>query len=456
VKRAATALVALALAGCASTSPERAFREIATLVKARTGRTLSWNQGGSGDVAVGRALRVLLANPLTVDGAVQVALLSNQDLQATYEGLRVAQADLVQAGLLENPVFGASVLFPVAGAAQQGFSLSIADDFLGLFTLAARKTVASTELEAAEAHVAGAVLRLAFDVESAFFRLQAAEQELAMRRTILESGDAALDIARRQHTAGNMNDLDLANQEALYEQVRTDVVRSEADVVTAHEELARLMGVWGAAARYRVVDKLPELPATEPPLEHLEALAIDRRLDLREAHAEAQARSHALAMTKNYRWLGSAGLGATYEQSPEGFTVVGPEASVELPIFDQKQAAVARLEGQVRAALSHEIALAIDIRSEVREARERLLAARRVVERYAQVIVPLRERVVTLSQQQYDAMLMGIYQLLVAKQSEVNAYREFIEALRDYWMARAELERAIGGVLPTPTPEAKR
>jgi cobalt-zinc-cadmium efflux system outer membrane protein len=444
----------LALTACASTSPQHAFQESAALVKARTGKSIVWDQGTSADAAVDRALRRLLATPLTVDGAVEIALLGNQDLQATYEGLRVAQADLVQAGLLQNPVFGGAVVFPVAGVAQRGFSLSIADDFLGLFTIAARQRVAASELEAAEAHVADAVLRLTFDVQTAFFRLQAAQQELAMRRTILESGDAALDVARRQRAAGNTNDLDLANQEALDEQVRTDVVRSEADVVTAHEELDRLMGLWGPAAGYRVVEKLPELPATEPPLKHLEALAIDRRLDLREAYAEAQARSHALAMTKNYRWLGSAELGASYERSPEGFSVVGPEASVELPIFDQKQAAVSRLEGQTRAALSHEIALAIAIRSEVREARGRLLAARRLVERYAQVIVPLRERVVALSQQQYDAMLLGVYQLLLAKQNEVDAYREFIEALRDYWIARAELERAIGGALPTPMPKA--
>ena len=45
-------------------------------------------------------------------------------------------------------------------------------------------------------------------------------------------------------------------------------------------------------------------------------------------------------------------------------------------------------------------------------------------------------------------MLLGTYQLLQTKQNEVNAYREFIEALRDYWTARADLERATGGTVP--------
>jgi cobalt-zinc-cadmium efflux system outer membrane protein len=44
-------------------------------------------------------------------------------------------------------------------------------------------------------------------------------------------------------------------------------------------------------------------------------------------------------------------------------------------------------------------------------------------------------------------MLLGVFQLLAAKQAEVAAYREYIEAVRDYWVARSELERAVGAPL---------
>jgi cobalt-zinc-cadmium efflux system outer membrane protein len=219
--------------------------------------------------------------------------------------------------------------------------------------------------------------------------------------------------------------------------------------------LARLLGLWGPDASYRIAQKLPELPAEEVGLDHLESLGVSRRLDLGAAHEEAQAVSHALAMATNYRWLGATSVGAGVERAPEGFTVAGPNVGVELPIFDQKRAVIARLEGQLRAALAREMALAVDVRSEVRSARSRLVATRVVVERYAKVVVPLRKRVVTLTLEQYDAMLAGVYQLLQAKQNEVTAYREFIEALRDYWLARADLERATGGSLPPAPPHAE-
>ncbi|HMI85367.1 MAG TPA: TolC family protein [Polyangiaceae bacterium] len=453
--RLARYAAALALVtGCASTSPRPAFRDTAKLVEERTDQRITWNQGGTEDAAVAEKLRELLSRTLTVDGAVQVSLLNNKTLQATYEDLSVAQADVVQAGLLQNPVFGAGVAFPIAGQVRTGVDVSVTTDFLSVFVLAARRKVAEAELRATKLRVADAVLRVAAEVESAFYQLSAAQQIAAMRRTILEAGDAALDLAARQHQAGNISDLDLANQEALYEQVRTDLVRSEVDVIAARESLTRHLGLWGADTTYRVADKLPELPTDEVELTHLESLAVSRRLDLGAAREEAQAVSHALAMAKNYRWLGASSVGAAYDRAPEHFTVIGPRAELEIPLFDQKQAVIARLEGQLRAALARESALAVAIRSEVRAVRTRVAVARAVVDRYANVVVPLRQRVVTLSQEQYNAMLLGAHQLLLAKQNEVNAYREFIEALRDYWTARAELERATGGVVPMPKTKA--
>ncbi|MGH7281171.1 MAG: TolC family protein [Polyangiaceae bacterium] len=433
--------------GCASTSPASSFSDTSQLVSARVGRQILWDQAGADDARVAKYVHELLAHDLTSDGAVQVALLNNKGLRATYENLSIAQADLVQAGLLQNPVLGGGIVFPVAGNAQTGGDISITQDFMSVFTLAARKRVAASALEATKLRVGDAVIRLAFDVETAFYNLQSVQQAAAMRREILRAEDAAADLARAQHDAGNINDLDLANQEAAYAEIQADTLRSDAQVATARETLARLLGVWGADANFKVSDKLPELPKADASPEHLESLAIGRRLDLEAVRADAQQVSDALAMAKNFRFLGAPTVGGTFERSPEGFSVAGPNASLEVPIFDQKQAAIARLEGQLRAALARESMLAVDIRSEVREARANLAAERALVERYATSVVPLRQKIVALSQQQYNGMLLGAYQLIQAKQSEVRAYSDFIEALRDYWIASAALERATGGSL---------
>ena len=306
--------------------------------------------------------------------------------------------------------------------------------------------MAGAELEATKRRVGDAVLRATFDVQVAYYTLLAAQQVEGMRRSALDAGDAAAALAEAQHSAGNISDLDLVNQRTLYEQLRTDVVRSVADVVVAREALTRLLGLWGTNTAFRAPSRLPDPPASDAALgtdlaEHpdrLEALAIGRRLDLASARAQVEALSRTAAMARTLRFIGSPGVGVTFERSPEGYSAVTPRASLELPIFDQHQAAVARLEALLRQAQAREAALGVDIRSEVRVACKRVLAMRDVVDRYVKVVVPLREQVVSLSQQQYGAMLLGAPQLLLAKQNELNAHRELIEALRDYWIARAD------------------
>jgi cobalt-zinc-cadmium efflux system outer membrane protein len=175
---------------------------------------------------------------------------------------------------LQNPVFGAGVAFPIAGSAQTGFGFSVSQDFLSVFLLAARKKVAEAELRATERRVGDAVLRMANEVEVAFCNLAAAQQIAAMRRTILEAGDAGLDLAQRQHAAGNISDLDLANEQGSLRagphRPRPERRGSGHGPGGAHAA----PGALGAGRGYRIVEKLPELPAEEVELDHLESLAV--------------------------------------------------------------------------------------------------------------------------------------------------------------------------------------
>ena len=45
-------------------------------------------------------------------------------------------------------------------------------------------------------------------------------------------------------------------------------------------------------------------------------------------------------------------------------------------------------------------------------------------------------------------MLTGAFDLLLAKQQEFEAYQKYLEAIRDYWIIRADMQRSLGGRLP--------
>jgi outer membrane protein, heavy metal efflux system len=438
---------AIVLLGCASTSPQPAFRDVARHVEQQSGQRPRWEQGTHADRELERALHDLLGRDLTVDGAVQVALLRNRSLIATYEELSIAQADLVQAGLLRNPVLSVGVPPAEIDSISPPIVVGVAEDFLDLLTIPARKTAARARLEATELRVSDQVLDHAARVRTAYFTLQGAEQAAAVRGIVAAAADAAAALASAQHEAGNLSDLDLESQRGQAEQARVDLQLGEAEVRRAREQLTRLLGLWGADTEYTVAPRLPALPDAEPPLDHLESLAVAQRADLAAMRKEVEELGHVLSLARSTRWAGALTVGLEAARLVDGNYSFGPNVSIELPLFDQHQALLARLEASLRQSEARLQARAVDARSEVRAARDAMVAARGLAERYRTVVVPLRERIVALAQQRYDAMLLGAYELLLAKQSEVGAYRDYIGAVRDYWIARSDLERATGGRL---------
>jgi cobalt-zinc-cadmium efflux system outer membrane protein len=443
MSRAIAVAALLVAAGCVV--PRKAgFDDVSKSLSGRTPYRVHWNQGTDDDRRVADETRRLLSQELTVESATQIALFNNPELQATYERLGVAQADVVQAGLLRNPRLSLHWGFRILEAGLDEIVGSVTGAFLDLFLMPLKKKLAKAAFRRVKLEVADAVLTKVDAVAQAFYAVQASTQIVTMRRTMLEAQQAATELAVRQHEAGNISDLDLSNEQATYAQAKLDVARAEYQLLADRENLTRMLGVWGADVDYKVSPKLPDLPAEEPDLAHVERIAIAHRFDLAAAREELQSAAAALQLTKATRAVGGLDLGANGHRDPDGPTTIGPTVDLELPIFDQKQAEVARLRAQLHAAQHRADALAVAIRSEVRQARNRLMAARMTIEYYAKSLVPLRERIVTLSQEQYNAMLLGVYQLLQAKQNEINSYREYIEAVRDYWIARADLERAIG------------
>lgn len=431
--------------GCASTSPKPAFDDVAHAVEQRSGQRPRWDSSSPEDREVAEAIDRLLARELTADAAVQVALLESPRLRASFEELSIAQADIVQAGLLKNPVFSVGRTAWESEHIVPNLFASVEQDFLGIVTLPLQKRVAATELEATKLEVADEVLRLAADVRSAFYSAQAAEQIASVRRLLAEAGDVVEALAKRQHEAGNMSDLALSGELALASKTRLDFTRSEGQRTVERETLTKLMGAWGRRTGFPMGARLPDLPHDEPEAPHLESLAIATRLDVAAARRKLQALDYAISLAKTTRWTGTVTVNVEAGRLRHNKRIsFGPSVAVEVPLFDQRQAAIARLEAFRRQADAELRALAIDVRSDVRSARARVVTARGVVEEYGKVLVPLRERIVKLSQEQYDAMLLGVYQLIQARQAEFDTYREYIEALRDYWMARSDLERAVG------------
>lgn len=451
--------VLLGIVASACTVPRKGgFDAVAGVVEQRTGHAVHWPLGAHEDAEAATALAALLSDELSVDDALRIALANNPELRATCEELGVTQADQVQAALLTNPVLFGSARFP-SGGGPVNTEVGLAQDFLDLLLQPSRKRLAEAEFEEAKLRVADAALELAAETKATYYTLQGDLQAVAVLAKITDAARLSAEFAGRQRDAGNLSDLGFFAEVAMHEQAKVDLAVAEATVLADRERLTRLLGLFGKQTVWRIPDRLPELPREESPLEHLESVAIAQRLDLAAARFEVEqiARAHAIAL--QWRYVPLLEVGVDTEKEPEGERVTGPNLAIALPIFDQGQARIAHSEALLRQSRDRMTALAIEIRSEVRDARNRLVLARALAEHHRDVLIPLRERIVAESQSHYNYMLIGVYQLLQAKQDEVQAYRGYVEAVRDYWVARSELERAVGGriaLAAPPAPEAPR
>ncbi|HVU18354.1 MAG TPA: TolC family protein [Candidatus Didemnitutus sp.] len=441
------AACALLLAGCA-TNPKAALPAVQEAVASRSGLAVDWRQTAEERAAADRAVSTLLEQELTPERAVEIAFINNRELRATFEDLGISQAELIAASRLTNPSFGAGVRWPSDRPRGPNVELSVAADLLDGILLPVRKKIAKEHLGQTVERVAHRALLLAGEVKAVAYTVQARQQLLTRLSAIVEVNDAAADLAQRQYDAGNINRLELANQQAMAQESHLEHMRTEAMLRTDREKLNRLLGLSSGQTGWKI-SPLPGLPETDALPADLEDLAVAQRLDVAAMKSQVTLAEQALSLKRKTRLLpASVNLGIDTERDPDGARVTGPSLELALPIFDQGQAELARLGAELRRATAGYEGLLSDVRSQTREALETLLAARASADYYVKTLLPQRRLLLRETLLHYNAMQKSSYELLAAKERQIAIERESIEALRDYWIARTSLEMAVGGKLP--------
>lgn len=438
-RRFAAIMAAALLGGCVSVPRDAGFGDLQRTVEEQTRQKVEWNRGAIESPTDDR-VKELLVEPLDADRAVQVALMNNRDLQATLEELGIARAEYLQTFLPRNPILDAEVRFP-----NRPFEIAFTQTLIDLLQFRSRRALGQAQFRATQMRITAAVVHFTAQVRSDFYELQAAQQVLARQRVIREASEAWATLARRQHASGNISDLDLENEQAMYEQVKLDTARAEMEALAAREQLTADMGLLSDRTEWSVPADFGAIPSAEMPRDEVETMALARRFDLAVARQEVEAARRARPIA-GMAVLDELAVGVHHEREPEGDATTGPAVAIPIPIFNRGSAARARALGVLRQAQQRLAAAEAVARSEARIARERLLEARARAEYVRDVILPRRQRILSLNQLEYNAMLRGVFQLIQARQNVGAAELQLIEAQRDYWIARTELETALSGV----------
>jgi len=436
------ALAALSVAACASVPADLGRAELAASLASR-GQPLP-----AGDT--GPLSSRLLAQPLTPDDAITLALIHSPTVRQATAQLGLAAADVYEAARIANPVLSANRLTsndPAAVSAQIG--LGIALSFTDLLFLPARSRFAKAQFEAAKLEVGSAMLLLASETEAAWYTLAGAEQSATLKTRVGKAAQASADLAQRYFAAGNINRRELALENAAAAQAQLSALAAQAEVERARSALNRLMGLSATQDQWRLAGGLPAPLDSEDELQALLKIASDSRLDLAAAKGRAEAIASAYGLERRTRLLGPIELSYERERETDGSRLIGPGVSVAIPLFDWGSGRVTRARAQLDAAEADLAAKMLNASNEVKAGHAAVRSAKAMVERYRDGLIPQREAVVEQMQREVNFMLVGVFELLAAKQQQYDAYAGYLDAVRDYWLARTALTRAVGRTLPS-------
>lgn len=424
-------LLAGCTVGCTTMVPEDAgFPDVQHRLATRSpGVTVVWNRNSTDDATAAAAVTRLLAQPVTADSAVQIALLNNRRMQAVYEELMIAQADLVAAGLLRNPVFDAEVKVPVFGSGSLGVELQVVQEFIRVFQIPLRKKIAGVKFEAAKLKVTGQAIAFAADVRRAYIEAAAAQEMLALAQT--DCGESE----KRCVTPFKKGSHIFSGEQLVFEANRARLERSSAELgaAVAREKLAGMMGLWGKqTVALKMPGRLPAVPETDYVPASVERAAVANSLDLAIGRQNILETASQLGIDTSH-----LNLGVAADRYPDtGHWAVGPTVAIPIPIFDNGQAEKAALASQLRRAHANFYATAVEIRSAARVTTAQVATARAQVRFSEKTLVPSLPAVTTPE---------GHRQWVETKQKH-------IELVRNYFLAREAQTELLAGHLPLPLP----
>src|SRR3982074_1900406 len=436
----------LALSGCATFSPDGGMTVVANVAGETLNKDVISIRTADDAEAARNAVSRLLRRPLTVDAAVQVALLNNRGLQASYNELALAEADLVQESLPPNPTFS---IFRIAGNGALEAERQVVGNILALSTLPFRSEIARQRFQQAQLRAGEETLRLAAEVRRTYFRAVAANELVGLLTDAQSTAEATAQLALKLGQTGALNKLDQAREQVFYAETTADLAALRQDATSSRERLIRLLGLWDGDIGFRLPQKLPALPRSPLSLPRIEVDAVEHRIDLQIARIELGALAKCLNLTEARHFvtmLDVAGIDRkTRDPDTPPFRERGFDVQFQIPIFDGGEVRVRQAAETYTQAFNLPAEKCGRVRSEARHAFRVYRSTCDIAGHYQREVLPLRKIISDEMQLRFSSMQVDVFAVLTEARQRIASLRAAIEAKREFWLAESELKTAVNG-----------
>ena len=437
-------ITAVALTGCASFSPDGGLSSIEQSTKKTISKDVVWARSDADRGAIDARVRELLQKPLSIEDAVQIALLNNRGLQASFFELGISEADFVGAGRLPNPHF---TMTRARVGDEYTIEQALTFNVFSLLTVPLRSEMEKRRFEQTQRMIAMEVLRLAADTRKAYILAVSAEENFRYMEKVKTVAESSAELARRMASVGNFNKLSQAREQGFYADAALNHARAAHTQVSAREKLTRLMGLWGEDINFKLPARLPDLPLAPDDLPNVEQQALAQRLDVQAMRLSTESLAKNLGLSKATRFINVLEIGPVriLEGKKSDPYKKGFEVSLEIPIFDWGSAKVAKSESLYMQSVNSLAEAAINARSEVREAYQGYRVNYDIAKHYRDEVVPIRKRIADENLLRYNGMIIGVFELLADARAQISSVNGYIDALRDFWLAKTDLDMAMIG-----------
>jgi len=423
---------------------EEAQQEIRTVTGAKT------VHDPDAPVLTNSEINAFLADGLALNEALQLALLNNRRLHAEFLALGVARAEFVQAGLLANPSLGLAFLLPSAGGRGR-WTADVVGSLADLWQIPSRQAIAQAGAEQRLLELSRFAGELVAATKTAYFQSVAARAQQTLSRANLEYSEQALLGIRRQVAEGVSPKTDELLGENAVLSLKLAHQRTEREVVIAARELAALMSLHEDLLSVPLTDALGHGALPEEGREAFVDKSLMARPDLRAA-ARAVAAAEERVLLEHQRTFPELSTGLSAERPEAGSSssfFFGPALTVELPIFDQNQAQLARARFEHARQVKEYEALVAEARQDLRAAFDKAALASRTASLVKTQVLPQAERNVALAEKIYAFGESTVLPLLQTRQQCNEARQTVISAALEATLAQIALEKAAGAPLST-------
>ncbi|WP_298861733.1 TolC family protein [uncultured Sulfitobacter sp.] len=440
----------------AYTEPKAGFANVASQVTPAIGKRTVFAETQAENEALRKQVHAMVhRKTISADTAVQVALLNNKGLQASYANVGLSAADAWQQSTPENPVVSIGILgigAPELGAYRAIEGL-IRANILDATTRKQRREIADASFRQAQLSAVNDTLALANQTRQAWITSVAAFEAVGYLKRAKVTSDAGSELARKLGETGALNKAGQAREQAFNAELAGQLAKARLNAAKSKEELTRLMGLWGTEVDYYVPDALPALPKSVGNIGNIETKALRNRVDLRVVKLGLEAQAAAFGLTDQTRIVSDLEIvgGAEFEREAgeDGDTekVLTPQVELEfaIPIYDTGKARMRKAELMYLQAANVLAETAVNVRSEARGAQASYHASYKIARHYRDVLVPLRKTVEEEGLLSYNGMITNTFELLTDVREKLSASLEAANAKSDFYRAQADLTAAIYG-----------